>query len=687
MQSFRTEIENPVVSEEIIELEKKIAQFKGGLLDLEKFRTLRLARGIYGQRQPGVQMVRIKFPLGIISALQLKTVADLADEFSNGKLHLTTRQDIQIHYVSLDDTPVLWEKLSREDITLREACGNTVRNVTASPEAGTEPGEPFDITPHAYEVFRYFLRKPFGQDLGRKFKVAFSSTEKDTALTFIHDLGFIPVLRAKDGVPVKGFQVWIGGGLGAQPIPAKKAFDFLPEEKVIPFVEAVIRYFDRAGERNQRNRARLKYLVQDEGLDVFLGQVQKEIAFSGSYPIPEIKKKEAALGGNTSFTVLKGPDYSEFLAWKKTNTFEQKQRGWFRVNILIPLGNISSKQARFLADIIAGFSADDARISIQQSLILRFVPAIALYALFRELKKQGFAGRGAEGLPDIVACPGTDTCNLGITNATGTARVLAGIIRDEFPGLEGEADLKIKISGCMNSCAQHGIAQIGFHGSTIKFGNATLPALQILLGGGQGSLGDKILKLPSRIAPDALRKILNHFLENRKKGEAFNAYYQRFGKAFFYGLLKPLSEVDAQDSLLFVDFEREELFKTEIGVGECAGVKIDLVATLITEAGEKIEAAKNALNSGRYADSLYHSYSSVVQLAKARLLSIEKQPSTQEKIIRAFEEHFNPEAFGEKESFSKGVLAISSETPGYQFAQNYLESTLRLFEKFGSQNN
>jgi sulfite reductase (ferredoxin) len=208
-----------------------------------------------------------------------------------------------------------------------------------------------------------------------------------------------------------------------------------------------------------------------------------------------------------------------------------------------------------------------------------------------------------------------------------------------------------------------------------------------LLGGGQGSLGDKILKLPSRIAPDALRKILNHFLENRKKGEAFNAYYQRFGKAFFYGLLKPLSEVDAQDSLLFVDFEREELFKTEIGVGECAWVKIDLVATLITEAGEKIEAAKNALNSGRYADSLYHSYSSVVQLAKARLLSIEKQPSTQEKIIRAFEEHFNPEAFGEKESFSKGVLAISSETPGYQFAQNYLESTLRLFEKFGSQNN
>jgi sulfite reductase (ferredoxin) len=198
MQSFRTEIENPVVSEEIIELEKKIAQFKGGLLDPEKFRTLRLARGIYGQRQPGVQMVRIKFPLGIISALQLKTVADLADEFSNGKLHLTTRQDIQIHYVSLDDTPVLWEKLSREDITLREACGNTVRNVTASPEAGTEPGEPFDITPHAYEVFRYFLRKPFGQDLGRKFKVAFSSTEKDTALTFIHDLGFIPVLRAKD---------------------------------------------------------------------------------------------------------------------------------------------------------------------------------------------------------------------------------------------------------------------------------------------------------------------------------------------------------------------------------------------------------------------------------------------------------------------------------------------------------
>jgi sulfite reductase (ferredoxin) len=246
-----------IVEKDVIELGRKIAEFKEGLIPEDKFRALRLARGVYGQRQQGVQMIRIKLPYGRVTANQLRRIADVSDEYSTGRLHITTRQDIQIHYVSLDRTPQLWADLEKDDVTLREACGNTVRNVTASDLAGIDPEELFDVTPYADLVYRYFLRKPFGQELGRKIKIAFSSSDKDDALTFIHDFGFIPRIENE----VKGFKVLVGGGLGAQPFLAKTAFEFLEAEKLIPFVEASIRVFDRHGERNSRNKARLKFLI------------------------------------------------------------------------------------------------------------------------------------------------------------------------------------------------------------------------------------------------------------------------------------------------------------------------------------------------------------------------------------------------------------------------------------------
>src|SRR6218665_283078 len=277
MESFRTEIENPVVQKEIIELEKKIHLFRGGKIDDERFRSLRLARGIYGQRQEGVQMIRIKLPYGKVTSEQLVRITQVSDEYSTGRLHITTRQDIQIHYVSLDRTPQLWADLEKDDVTLREACGNTVRNVTASDIAGIDPEELFDVTPYADLVYRYFLRKPFGQELGRKIKIAFSSSDKDDALTFIHDFGFIPRIENKNGVEVKGFKVLVGGGLGAQPFLAKVAFEFLEAEKLIPFVEAAIRVFDRHGERNSRNKARLKFLINKIGFEAFVELVKEEI--------------------------------------------------------------------------------------------------------------------------------------------------------------------------------------------------------------------------------------------------------------------------------------------------------------------------------------------------------------------------------------------------------------------------
>ena len=299
MRSFRTEIENPIVEKDIIELEAKIRQFKEGKLDEEKFRSLRLARGVYGQRQFGVQMIRIKLPYGKVTSNQLRRICDVSDEYSTGRLHITTRQDIQIHYVDLDRTPELWAQLEKDEVTLREACGNTVRNVTASETAGIDVDEPFDVSPYAHALFQYFLRNPISQEMGRKFKVSFSSSDADTGLSYMHDLGFI----AKIENGVKGFKVMLGGGLGSQPRHADVLFPFLPTDKIIPMMDGVIRVFDRYGERKSRARARLKFLLKDIGLDGFkklLEEEQKAVPITtfpidaDAYPKPKYIKYRCA---------------------------------------------------------------------------------------------------------------------------------------------------------------------------------------------------------------------------------------------------------------------------------------------------------------------------------------------------------------------------------------------------------
>ncbi len=287
MQSFRSEIENPIVEKDILELERKIRLFKEGQIDEERFRSLRLARGVYGQRQLGVQMIRIKLPYGKVTSEQLHRIANVSDEFSRGRLHITTRQDIQIHYVSLDRTPELWAQLEKDDITLREACGNAVRNVTASETAGIDVNEPFDVTPYAHATFQFFLRNPICQEMGRKFKMSFSATEADTALSFMHDLGFIAKTKKIGDTEVKGFKVLLAGGLGSQPRHADVMYEFLETDLLIPTIEGVLRVFDRYGERSKRAKARLKFLVKDLGLDGFLTLVENEkraLAYQ-SYPI------------------------------------------------------------------------------------------------------------------------------------------------------------------------------------------------------------------------------------------------------------------------------------------------------------------------------------------------------------------------------------------------------------------
>lgn len=682
MKSFQTEIEDPIVQKDIIELEKKIRAFREGTLNEEKFRSLRLARGVYGQRQQGVQMIRIKLPFGKITTKQLLRIAAISDEYSTGNLHLTTRQDIQIHYVSLERTPELWAKLEQDDITLREACGNTVRNITASAVAGIDPKEPFDVSPYAHELFKYLLRKPFGQELGRKFKIAFSSNDDDTAYTFMHDLGFIPKIKIVDGKEVRGFKIMIAGGLGAQPILAKTAYEFLEEDQIVPFTEAVIRVFDRHGERTSRHKARIKYLVAKIGIEQLMQYVAEErLALNvKSYSINR-EVVPLKLNEKQTFTTFKISNEKKYQDWLKSNVFEQKQKGYYGVNIKILLGNFSSDTARVLAPIVEKYAADDIRITVNQGLLLKYVPKEALPALFQELDKLNFAEPGFDSVADITACPGTDTCNLGISSSTGIAKELERVVIEEYPDLLFNNDIKIKISGCMNSCGQHSLAQIGFHGSSFKNGTAVVPALQLVLGGGvvgngEGRVSEKVIKIPSKRGPAVLRTLLDDFEKNSVEGEYFNTYYDKKGKDYFYQLLKPHADNSTLQPEEYVDWGHSEQFKTEIGVGECAGVMIDLVATLLFEVEEKIEWAQSAFVSELYADSIYHSYSAMVNAAKALLLGKSVPTNTQHGIINDFDKFFiETNEIKVPGTFKEFVLQINQNEPSKAFAEKYLKES------------
>jgi len=687
MQSFRTELENPIVEKDIIDLEQKIRAFREGKIHDEKFRSLRLARGVYGQRQPGVQMVRIKLPFGKVTFKQLLRIADVADEYGSGNLHLTTRQDIQIHYVSLDRTPELWAELERDDITLREACGNTVRNVTSSPDAGINPDELFDVSPYAQAVFKYFLRNPICQEMGRKIKISFSATEKDTAFSYIHDLGFIPKLNAEGE---RGFKVMFAGGLGAQPFLASVVNEFLAEDQLIPYAESVLRVFDRYGERTNRNKARMKYLVQKLGLEEVTRLIEEEVLANksktfkidlGTVPLPALP----AILENTG--VLLPANALHYQQWLDTNVFAQKQSGFYGVYIKIPRGDIKTDRARLLVTAISPYVADEIRITQNQGLLLKFVREEALLPLYNGLNELDFAVPGFDSLADVTTCPGTDTCNLGISNSMSLAVVLETVIYDEYPDLIYDKDMKIKISGCMNSCGQHGLAHIGFHGSSVKANGKVVPAVQVMIGGGTvgdgiGRVAERVIKAPTKRAPAVLRAILDDFNSHSAEEESFHQYYDAKGKDYFYQMLKPLADLSDLKDDEYVDWGHEETFATAIGVGECAGVVIDLVATLLLEGEEKLQWAGEAFEGKAWSDAIYHSYSVFVNTAKALLLDKGVNSSTQIGILREFDANYVENGEVQLPSaFNELVLQINKNEPSEEFAISYLNQATEFYKQ------
>ncbi|MBB4079972.1 sulfite reductase (ferredoxin) [Lewinella aquimaris] len=659
---------------DIDELTERIYAYQRGKEDEDRFKHYRLTRGVYGQRQMGVHMFRTKIPFGHITPDQLIALANISEKYTNGRLHITTRQNVQLHYVKLNDSPAIWKELVEAGMTAREACGNTVRNLTASPLAGVDPEELFDVSPYVYATFDYFLRNPICQEMGRKIKPAFSSSDRDSAFTYFHDFGFIP--RIKDGK--RGFKVVVGGGLGAVSMVAHTAFEFLPADQIIPFQEAAIRVFDRYGEREKRMKARMKFLIKDLGFERFMELIHEEwpAIANKTYEIDPSLVPQLGQVPADNFPPVEPVDASVYAEWIKTNVLEQKQGGYRAVAIRIPLGNLEAEQARLLAGVIRTHASDDIRLSVQQGMVLRYVPPTALPHLFNALYALDLGLPGYDTTADITACPGTDTCALGVTNSTGLAQVLEAMVRDEFPEMVTENDIRIKISGCMNACGQHMAANIGFHGSSIRVGDRIAPAMQVVVGGGiapdgRGFIAQKVIKVPTRRVPEAVRILFLDYKDQAHEGEYYNDYAERQGKRYFYGLLKHLGDTSEIADEEFYDWGQDEDYKQEIGVGECAGVSLDVIGAILNDSSNKLIAAGRSLEGGAPADAGYHAYSAMVTAAKALLLAEDVKCNTHIGILGDFQEHFGAR-FPEITDFKNYVLRIKNTEPTTEFVSTYL---------------
>ena len=687
-QNTNVNVVNKEDEADIKELETRIRNLNNGQEDEERFKLYRLTRGVYGQRQLGVQMFRIKIPYGRISSEQLVAIANISDQFASSNLHLTTRQDIQLHYVKLEDSPKVWQQLSLNSLTAREACGNTVRNITASPTSGIDSNEIFDVSPHAEAVTRYFLRNPICQEMGRKIKIAFSNSPQDTAFTYFHDFGFIAKTKIQNKKTIKGFEVYVGGGLGAIAMTAQLAIDFLPENQLIAFLEAGLRVFDRYGEREKRQKARLKFLIKKIGLQTFLEyvKIEKEALVNQHHIIArDIIPREIP----ADFKVAKNYKTKHpvsFKKWQSTNTFSQKQEGFSGVYLKVKLGDIKSDQTRVLAPIIKKYTSNDVRITPNQNLLLRYVKTENLECLYDELDAIGFADNGYNTTADVTACPGTDTCNLGVTNSTGLSREIEKYIRINYPHLLENENIKIKISGCMNACGQHMIADIGFHGSSIKKNALVVPAVQIVLGGGlhKGSphfIAEKIIKIPTKKSLEALSILIEDYQLQQEESQSFHQYYWSKGKKYFYGILKPLANIDELSETDLFDWEQDQLYKQEIGVGECAGVILDVVGTIIKDATSKFEKAQQIFEESKYAEASYYAYTSQVIAAKALLLSQDVKCNTQVGILNDFDEKFiKTKRLPLRPSFKDDILSIKNNKPNQAFVAAYINQAKLLLE-------
>ncbi|MBI2855532.1 MAG: nitrite/sulfite reductase, partial [Chloroflexi bacterium] len=581
----------PVLPEEIDDFEKEVERFVKGEWDPNAFMAFRLKQGVYGQRQPDVQMLRVKVPVGGLTAAQLEALGVIARDISPlRKGHVTTRENMQFHFIPLVRSSDAIRVIGDVGLTTREACGNTVRNVTGCPFAGVCADEPFDVTPYAGAYARYFLRHPVTQAMPRKIKTTFSGCESDCAIASIHDIGFIPKVKDVDGVPKRGFQIVVGGGLSIMARLAPTLYEFVPEEEYLRVSEAVLRVFDASDElRKNKMKARIKFLVDRVGIDEFRNMVEEELEKPwAQQPIDltpllyiDDEEDDAPQAVPTGTYASPNGDRAEFDLWRSTNVSPQKQEGYYTVLVKLPQGDIQEEQFPMLANIARSYAGSRARFTQQQNLIFRWVRDEALYQVWKELTEAGLAETEVNTITDVTSCPGTDSCKLGITSSMGLGRAIKQTLLDMDISDPLVKSLHIKMSGCPNGCGQHHIANIGFHGASMKGDKGNqVPAYEMFIGGSFQDLNGQTEtrigvrpkgKVPARRAPQLVQRVLEYYQEQRLEGEHFNAFVDRLGVKPFEAIMGEFQEIgplDRENIETYMDWEKTVLYKVERGEGE-----------------------------------------------------------------------------------------------------------------------
>jgi len=641
------------ITTELAEYEEHIKEFRRGEIGEVKMQKVRLQFGTYAQRQDGVQMQRIKIPGGVLSADQMINLADAADKYGSGFVHLTTREDVQIYYLKLEDAPNLLRHLASAGITTREACGNTVRNITACYRSGTSPTEIFDVAPYCDALFRFLVRNDNNQVMGRKFKITFEGCSEDHSAVQLHDIGFVAKIR--DGK--RGFLINVGGGLGGAPMLSHVYTDFLPVEEMYSFATAILRVFDRYGERKSRMKARMKFLVQAMGWERFRETLDAERRLVGHIPFPpedlrEVHQPVTLPPANGKLPVRDvRTERPEYKRWHRDSVLPHKIPGLKGVNVRMRLGDIVSDRLRSLAELTRKFSSGESRVSIDQNLFLPWVREADLPDLYDALRAIGLADSGVGTIEDITTCPAADTCRLGIASAKGLGSALSAALE---PGgslngyLELARNLTIKVSGCPNGCAQHGVADIGFHSAAMTENKRTVPSYLLFVGGRLGidqcQIGEIMGKYPAKNCVNVVDTLLRLYRDERKEGEGFGSVMERIGAERLKSELERHRAVPSFDSdpAFYQDWgHANEGFAVRSGVkGECAGTTIAEKIPSKEDAAEAFAQAEAYFHHKEYGAAIFAAYDAAAAAARPPLYRRLVDPFTSEQTLWEFENLF-----------------------------------------------
>ncbi len=639
------------ISEEVVkEIEafgREVKRLQNHEIPEEKFKKFRLQQGVYGQRQKGVQMVRVKIPSGFLNAEKLRALADVIEQYSTGKGHVTTRQDIQFHFVKIDHLTAVLYRLAEAGLTTREACGNTVRNVTACHLAGVCPTEQFNVAPISEVVSAHLLRNPINQDLPRKFKISFSGCKSECGMAAIHDIGFVAETRKQNGITEYGFKTYVGGGLGSSPRLAKLYSEFLPLPEVLPTCEAILKIFDAHGDRKTRSKARMKFVVEKWGIEKFKEEIVKEkIALKERgavypvLPIPEVNSNGLAVVQNGH--PLGDEEYEK---WVRTNRVGVFHDGLVSVQVKLVLGDITVAQFRGLADIVEQWvPQQDIRATHQQNFILHGIRQETLPALYEALNRIGLGASGAERAVDVIACPGADSCQLALTSSMGLGAAITDTFSKNLTDYEDVKGLRIRISGCPNSCAHHHIAGIGLHGVAKKVHGKLAPHYQLHLGGGINAdspqLGKPKIKLPAKNISQAVMAIIKIYRENHIEGELFNDFVRRYGADPISAKLIQFTELPPPEESpeSYRDYNQEGDFQLDdLGPGECAGTMIDILENYLRTSRQSLEGVPVDLVHGRTLSAIELLKNGILRACRALLVPFGIDSPHDEEILKEFQ--------------------------------------------------